>query len=55
VRETLADPAVRKRLEDIGQEITPAEQQTPEYLRAHLKAETEKWWPVINAAGIKAQ
>jgi tripartite-type tricarboxylate transporter receptor subunit TctC len=55
VREALADPAVRKRLEDIGQEIAPVEQQTPEHLRAHLKAETEKWWPVINAAGIKAQ
>jgi tripartite-type tricarboxylate transporter receptor subunit TctC len=54
-REALADPAVRKRLEDIGQEIPPAEQQTPEALRAHHKAETEKWWPVIKAAGIRAQ
>jgi tripartite-type tricarboxylate transporter receptor subunit TctC len=55
VREALADPAVRKRLEDLGQEIPPPEQQTPEALRAHHKAETEKWWPVIKAAGIKAQ
>ncbi len=54
-REALADPAVRKRLEGIGQEIAPAEQQAPEALRAHHKAETEKWWPVIKAAGIKAQ
>ena len=55
LREALADPAVRKRLEDLGQEIPAAEQQTPEALRAHHKAETEKWWPVIKAAGIKAQ
>jgi tripartite-type tricarboxylate transporter receptor subunit TctC len=54
-REALADPAVRKRLEDIGQEIPAAEQQTPEFLRAHHKAETEKWWPIIKTAGIKAQ
>jgi len=55
VREALADPAVRKRLADLGQEIPPAELQAPEALRAHHKAETEKWWPVIRAAGIKAQ
>jgi len=54
-REALADPAIRKRLEDIGQEIPPADQQSPEALRAHLKAETDKWWPVIRNAGIKAQ
>lgn len=55
LREALADPAVRKRLEDLGQEIPPPDQQTPEALRAHLKAETDKWWPVIKAAGIRAQ
>lgn len=55
LREALADPAVKKRLEDIGQEIPPPEQQTPEALRALHKADTEKWWPLIKAAGIKAQ
>jgi tripartite-type tricarboxylate transporter receptor subunit TctC len=54
-REALADPAIRKRLEDIGQQIPPADQQAPEALRAHHKAETDKWWPVIRKAGIKAQ
>jgi tripartite-type tricarboxylate transporter receptor subunit TctC len=52
--ETLADPAVRKRLADLGQEIPPREQQSPAALGAHHKAEIEKWWPVIKAAGIKA-
>ena len=55
MREALADPAVRKRLEDLGQEIPAPEQQSPEALRAFHKAEAEKWWPVIKAANIKAQ
>ena len=52
--EALADPGVRTNLTDLGQEIPPREQQTPEALRAHHKAEIEKWWPVIRKAGIKA-
>jgi len=54
-REALADPAVKKKLEDIGQEIPPADQQSPEALRAFHQAETDKWFPVIRNAGIKAQ
>ena len=52
--ESLADPAVRKRLMDLGQDIPAREQQTPEVLGAYHKAEIEKWWPVVKAAGIKA-
>ena len=55
VREALADPAIRKRFQDLGQEIPPVEQQSAEALRAHHKAETDKWGPLIKAAGIKAQ
>ena len=51
----LADPTVRRRLADIGQEVWPREQQTPEALAAHHKAETAKWWPIIKAANIKAE
>jgi tripartite-type tricarboxylate transporter receptor subunit TctC len=50
----LADPAVRKRFADLGLEVPPLERQTPEALGAFHKAEIEKWWPVIRAAGIKA-
>jgi tripartite-type tricarboxylate transporter receptor subunit TctC len=50
----LADPAVRQRFADQGQEIPPRERQTPEALGAHQKAEIEKWWPLIKAAGIRA-
>ncbi len=55
VVDALADATVRQRLTDIGQEIPPREQQTPEALRAYQKAEIEKWWPMIRAAGIKAE
>jgi tripartite-type tricarboxylate transporter receptor subunit TctC len=55
VRAALADPVVRKRFIDQGQEIWPPEMQTPEALHAHQKAEIEKWWPIIKAAGIKAE
>jgi tripartite-type tricarboxylate transporter receptor subunit TctC len=51
--DALADPAVRKRLTDIGQEIFPRDRQTPEALYAFHKAETERWWPIIKGAGTK--
>jgi hypothetical protein len=46
---------VRQRLTDMGQEIPPREQQTPAVLGALQKVEAAKWWPIIKAAGIKAQ
>jgi tripartite-type tricarboxylate transporter receptor subunit TctC len=51
----LADPAVRTRLSDLGMEIFPRDQQTPEAFAAFQKAEIDKWWPIIKAAGIKAE
>ena len=44
-----------QRLSDLGQVIPPREQQTPEALAAHHKAEIEKWWPIVKAAGIKIE
>jgi tripartite-type tricarboxylate transporter receptor subunit TctC len=55
VGDTLADPAVRSRLTDLGSEIPPRDQQTPEALAALQKAEVEKWWPIIKAANIKEE
>jgi tripartite-type tricarboxylate transporter receptor subunit TctC len=55
VVEALADPAVRKRLADIGQDIFAHEQLTPEALSAYHKAEIEKWWPMVRAANIKSE
>ena len=51
----LDDPDTRKKLVDLAQEIYPRDQQRPEALYAFQKAEVEKWWPIIKAAGIKAQ
>ena len=51
----LADPTTRKRLIDTGQELYPPDMSTPEALGAFQKAEIDKWWPIIKAAGIKVQ
>jgi tripartite-type tricarboxylate transporter receptor subunit TctC len=55
VVEALADPVVQQRFVEIGQEPWPRDKQTPAALAAQQKAEIEKWWPIIKAAGIKAE
>jgi tripartite-type tricarboxylate transporter receptor subunit TctC len=54
LREALKDPTVKQRFADLGTEPEPASRATPEAHRAHLKAEVEKWAPVIKAAGSYA-
>jgi tripartite-type tricarboxylate transporter receptor subunit TctC len=51
----MADPDARRRIADEGMEIPPPDRQTPEVLGAFQKAEIEKWWPIIRAAGIKPE
>lgn len=55
VVEALADPALVKRLSGQGLDMPPADQRTPEALAAFHRGEIEKWWPVLQKAGIKAK
>ena len=55
VVEAMADGAVKQRLNDLGLEIPPREQQTPQALGAWHKAEAAKWWPIVRAANIKPE
>jgi tripartite-type tricarboxylate transporter receptor subunit TctC len=50
--QAFADPAVRSRLVDLGMEIFPRAQQTPQALGAMVKNDAEKWWPIIKQLGI---
>jgi tripartite-type tricarboxylate transporter receptor subunit TctC len=53
--QVLAEPAVQKRFEELGVEMTPVAQQAPEALRAYQKLEAERWWPIIKASNIKIE
>ena len=53
--QVLADPAVQKRLDELGIQITPLAQQSPEALRGFQKAEAERWWPIIKASTLKTE
>ena len=53
--QALGDPVVRQRFGELGLDIPPRDQLTPEALAAYQKAEIEKWWPVIKGANIKTE
>jgi tripartite-type tricarboxylate transporter receptor subunit TctC len=53
--DSLADSKTRGRIAELGPQIVPRDQQTPQALAAYQKAEIEKWWPIIKAANIKGK
>jgi tripartite-type tricarboxylate transporter receptor subunit TctC len=53
VSKALDDPTVAKRIGDLGMTIPAGKERTPQALATYHKAEVDKWWPIIKAAGIK--
>ncbi|MFZ0606696.1 MAG: tripartite tricarboxylate transporter substrate-binding protein [Xanthobacteraceae bacterium] len=53
--QALEDGKVRARFAELGLDIAPRQDQTPAGLSAFQKAEMDKWWPVIKAAGIRGE
>jgi tripartite-type tricarboxylate transporter receptor subunit TctC len=53
VTQTLFAPQVRGRFEELGIQIAPLDQQTPEALGELQKEEAARWWPIIKTANIK--
>ena len=51
----LADLSVQQRFDELGIQISPRDQQSPEALRTFQKAEMERWWPIIKASNLKAE
>ena len=54
LQDALKDATVKKRFADLGSEPVAENRATPEAHRAHLKAETERWGPIIKKAGVYA-
>jgi tripartite-type tricarboxylate transporter receptor subunit TctC len=50
--DALGDPQVRKQLENLGLQMPPRDQLTPEALGAWQQAEIAKWWPIIKSAHV---
>jgi tripartite-type tricarboxylate transporter receptor subunit TctC len=50
----LKDADLIANLAKLGTEPVPQNQATPAFLEAHLKAEIDKWGPVIKKAGVYA-
>jgi putative tricarboxylic transport membrane protein len=51
----IADPAFAQKMTELGSQVVPKEKATPEGLRTHLKAEIDKWTPIIKKAGVYAE
>ena len=55
VQKAMEDPAIAKRLAEIGADVPPPEQRSPQALGRLVSAEVDKWVPLIKAAGVTAE
>jgi tripartite-type tricarboxylate transporter receptor subunit TctC len=55
VQKAMVDPVIQKRLAEIGADIPPPEQRSPQALGRLVNAEVDKWVPLIKAAGVVAE
>jgi tripartite-type tricarboxylate transporter receptor subunit TctC len=55
VQKAMQDPAIAKRLADIGADLPPPDQRSPQALGHLVSSEIDKWVPLIKAAGVAAQ
>jgi tripartite-type tricarboxylate transporter receptor subunit TctC len=55
IQHALANANAKKRLDQLGHDVMPKAQQTPEALAAYHKAETDRWWPIVRQMGLKAK
>ncbi len=53
--DALNDPVVQKQFENLGLQMPPENQLTPQALGDWQKAEIAKWWPMIKAAHIAVE
>ena len=54
LQDSVKDEGVRKKFADLGATTYPPDKATPAALQAHLKAEIDKWTPLIKKAGVYA-
>jgi len=54
MQQALKDPDIQQKFADLGAVTYSADMQNPQALQRHLKAEIDKWSPIIKKAGIYA-
>jgi tripartite-type tricarboxylate transporter receptor subunit TctC len=51
----MTDPALHKQIIEMGLDMPGRAEMTPAALEALRKADIDKWWPIIKAAGLKVE
>ena len=52
VAKAMGNPEIEKRFAEIGADLPPPDQRSPETLRQLVNAEIDKWVPLIKEAGV---